>query len=98
MSSESAEGAGFGCDELGEADKLQSLLATRLEVHVKRKAKDNLQDHWCWHFTGARLGHSAAMMVLLGHVKDDLSPLSGSACLLAGPENFLDVNRAGEAD
>ncbi|CAB9530943.1 hypothetical protein SEMRO_3122_G344220.1 [Seminavis robusta] len=74
---------------LDRADYLQKLLKMRLAVHVSSsKVPELLHDHWCWHLQHDKAGHTAAVMVFLGHVKTDLHCLNAFDCLLSDHTNF----------
>lgn len=77
---------------LEKADYLQQRLIRRLEAHVDEKVpKGALRDCWCWHFTAKKLGHMAAVMVLLNHIKKDLECLADNQAFLSGKQCFREV-------
>jgi hypothetical protein len=71
-----------------QASLLQKLLLKCLESHVAKKVNTDKQNNWCLYFTASKLGHMAAIMVLLGHVKHDLGCIQSDMCLLAGLSTF----------
>jgi hypothetical protein len=71
-----------------QASLLQKLLLKCLESHVAKKVNTDKQNNWCLYFTASKLGHMAAIMVLLGHVKHDLGCIQSDMCLLAGKSTF----------
>jgi hypothetical protein len=64
------------------------MLLKCLEFHVANKVDTDKQNHWCLHFTASKLGYMAAILVLLGHVKQDLGCIQSDMCLLAGKSIF----------
>ena len=81
-------------DELAKkGDLLLSLLHTRLGWHIKRRVtKLCNQDHWCLEWARRNLAVVAAYMVLLNHVKKDISLINESKCLLAKPNSSAASN------
>jgi hypothetical protein len=74
--------------QLENASLLQKMLLRCLDSHVARKVDSDKVDHWCLHLTAAKLGYMAAIMVLFGQVKEDLSCIPIDMCLLASKSNF----------
>ena len=70
---------------LGKADSLYLRLQSRLRVHIKTKVKSCQRQSKCLSWAFNNLALVSAWMILTGHVKDDISCLGDSKCLLAMP-------------
>jgi len=74
---------------LDRADLLQKQLEQRLGRHCQvRIQNEKKRDHWSMMWAGKCLPQLSAIMVLFGHVKNDLACLDLNACLLADPSVF----------
>jgi hypothetical protein len=78
------------------ANKLQSILLSRLQKHVKAKIEEeklssDVWSHWCLHLTASKLGNMAAIMVLLCQVVEDLDCNLDGKCLLVNNLRFRRV-------
>jgi hypothetical protein len=83
-----------------QAEKLLTLLLPRLTAHVTRRIQDpKKHDHWCFQWAAKNFGRVAAIMVLYGHMEEDLKCLDLSETLLGPPGNFLlPVDEDGEQE
>ena len=70
-------------DMFENADRLQTLLLQRLHLHVKDRLP-NIRENkdWPFHWTAHNIARIAAIMCLMGHVKEDLSCLGMGKTLL----------------
>ncbi len=78
-------------DILNKANILFVLLKTRFNTHVKRKVKACQQANRCLPWVNKNLAVAASWMIVASHLKDDISCLDESKCLLSNPcgNNFL---------
>jgi hypothetical protein len=76
---------------LNKADLLFVLLKARFHTHVKRKVKPCQQSNRCLSWANKNLALVACWMIVASHLKEDISCLYKSKCLLANPcgNNFL---------
>jgi hypothetical protein len=76
---------------LTKADLLFVLLKARFHTHVKRKVKPCQQSNRCLSWANKNLALVACWMIVASHLKEDISCLDKSKCLLANPcgKNFL---------
>ena len=65
------------------ADVLTGLLCSRLSMHIERKVEESKQQHWCLEWAASNLPVMAALIVLAGHAKKDLSCANLKTSLLA---------------
>jgi hypothetical protein len=72
-------------ERLGKADSLYLRLQSRLRAHMKTKVKLCQRQSKCLSWASKNLALVSAWMILTGHVKDDISCLDDSKCLLALP-------------
>ena len=69
-----------------KSDLLLSHLHSRLKAHISSdRIPLSKKEHWCLEWARKNLSVVAAYMVLLDHVKKDISCISHSKCLLAKP-------------
>ena len=79
-------------DDLDRADALTSLLCSRLVTHTQNKVATDKQQHWSLEWASLNLANVSALIVLAGHVKDDLSCVGEKSSLLAATTvNFMEV-------
>jgi hypothetical protein len=80
-------------DFKSKADLLFSILRGRLRTHIEHRVQTELQQsHWCFDWARKNLSIVSAYMVLFGHVKDDISCIDDTGCLLTNPttsSNYL---------
>ncbi len=70
--------------------KLHSILASRLDMHMKERVTDEArQDHWCWLFVRKNLFRMSAIMILMGHIRKDLSCTNRHVDLLGHADVFV---------
>jgi hypothetical protein len=72
---------------LKKADLLFVMLSSRFLTHVKRKVKLCQQSNRCLPWASKNLALVASWMIVTLHVKEDISCLDESKCLLANPGN-----------
>ena len=70
------------------ADTLQARLIARLAVHVQQRLPPTKHNHWCLLWFKKNIPIVSATMVVLNHVKFDLTCLGGNDCLLSIQNNF----------
>jgi len=68
-----------------KADLLFEMYHHRFRSHIKRRVKVSQQSHWCFSFAMTNLAVCAAWKVIVQHLKNDISCLDESECLLANP-------------
>jgi hypothetical protein len=83
---------------LAMANDLQKMLLERLPKHVNDKVPPEKRCHWCLYLTASKLGHVAAIMVLLKQVVEDLNCDLQGKCLLANSTHFRKVSSRGSED
>ena len=72
-----------------KADIVNTMLLQRLTQYVhKRIADENKRDSWCFKWAAKNMAHMACLMVLFGHVKDDVDCLDEDSMLLSATNNF----------
>jgi len=71
-----------------KADLLLSLLHTRLAWHTRNRVLLSNQEHWCLEWARRNFAVVAAYMVLLNHIKRDISRIRETKCLLAPPNSI----------
>jgi len=74
-------------DILKKADLLFVMFSSRFRTHVKRKVKPCQQPNKFLPWAGKNLALVASWMIVALHVKEDISCLDESKCLLANPGN-----------
>ena len=76
-----------------KADVLFAMLRMRVPPHVRGRVKKSQQSHLVWHWATKNLAIVSASMIVMNHLKRDISCLGSEACLLAKPDstNFLPV-------
>lgn len=53
-------------------DKLQSVLLTRLNKHIKRQIDDpEKRQHWCLKWAANNMAQTGTLMVLFNHTQED---------------------------
>ena len=80
-------------DEIkSKADDLQTKLHHRLSKHLVSRINDpKKQESWCWRWCHRNFGCIAAIMMILGHVKEDFETLDEQYTLLDDEYNFVEV-------
>jgi hypothetical protein len=77
-----------------KANQLASVLDSHLHSQIKRRVKKvKKQVHWVWDFTFDNLTRVAAIIICMGHVKDDI-PLQAKLvgrCLLKKSSAFVPI-------
>jgi hypothetical protein len=71
-----------------ETCQLTAILGQRFQMHVHARIEDAAKrTHWCLQWAARNLARAAALMVLSGHITDDLecSKRDASTCLLGMP-------------
>jgi hypothetical protein len=76
---------------LNKANLLFELSKARFHTHVKRKVKPCHQSNRCLSWANKNLAFVACWMIVVSHLREDISCLDKSKCLLANPcgNNFL---------
>lgn len=82
------------------ADCLQELLLQRLKMHVTNKVPEAKLEwsQWIFEYASSNSARVAALMVLQGHVKRDLTCLGEGRSLLAGSGNFVSCSALAAMD
>lgn len=73
-------------EQLAKSDLLLSKLQFRLKSHIKRKVKITQQNNKCLGWASRNMAAVAAYMIVACHVKEDISCLDDSKCLLSKPD------------
>ena len=56
-----------------QVDKLMRIMWSRLQKHIDRRLTDEKKRrHWVWNFVRENLGQMAAIMLMQGHIRDNL--------------------------
>ena len=72
-----------------KADLLFLILRGRLHTHIEHRVQTEIQQsQWCFDWARKNLSVVSACMVLFGHVKDDISCIDDTGCLLTNPNTF----------
>jgi hypothetical protein len=83
-----------------EAFKLTKILRQRYRLHLEKRVEDvSKHSHWCLLWAVKNLPRAAALMIINGHVTDDLECFTDdSTCLLQNPllkdSAFVEVDMA----
>jgi hypothetical protein len=70
---------------LPKADLLFAMLKARFQTHIKNKVKLCQQKNMCLSWASKNLALVAVWMIVASHLKEDISCLDESKCLLANP-------------
>ena len=77
-------------ETIKRADSLYKSLSNRLTRHIRRRISDQKKrEHWCLQWESKNFAPMAALMILFGHIKEEIDCLGDNSTLLKSAEYFI---------